>query len=258
MFESRQREKSPLFLSGIWSSSYLSLVEEIPRCPHRPTGQLWYGELFSPADEWDSVRTHPPLFSQWKRAFNLWQTKQPFRTWVCRLFRELPIHCLCVIEAITISWKDVFHVLELPEGILMFSKRTQQQNHFSVISDWSPLQKQFFITSSRFPIFVFALNGWTHWVLIRNKSWGIISDLFQTSYASFHVPYFNPWRMISLSDTTCPRTCSGGVCCCSLLVLPDWLLWYFTGWLLCLHSDSLKKFFWQSKKVFFFFFVKWD
>lgn len=39
------KRKEPSFSSAIWTFSYLSLVEEIPRCPHRSTGQLWHGEL---------------------------------------------------------------------------------------------------------------------------------------------------------------------------------------------------------------------
>lgn len=110
----RKERKEPSLSSEIWSSSYLRSGEEIPRCPHRSTGQRWYGELLQSSETQKTSSTFQPMKGE--LFICLRQTKQPFHTWMCPVWRSSRPLSSCVIEAVTTTWKVVFHLLLLPEG----------------------------------------------------------------------------------------------------------------------------------------------
>lgn len=150
------KRKEPSFSSEIWSSSYLSLVEEIPRCPHRSTGQLWYGELLQSRSR-VGLRQNTS-----SRTFYLWQTKQPFHTWVCPLFREHPIHCLYVsLKPLWRHERTFFMFWCYPRGFWCSLRETNNRTIFFSYIWLQPTSKTVFIISPRFLRFGFALKGWT-------------------------------------------------------------------------------------------------
>lgn len=98
MFDGRRTDKSPLFLFEIWGSGYLFLVEQIHRCPHRLTVQLWY-VLWAVAlplrGGTGSENILHFLVNEWKNFSSFADKTTPSHR-VCPLFRDLPIHCLYV------------------------------------------------------------------------------------------------------------------------------------------------------------------
>lgn len=129
------KRKEPSFLSEIWSSSYLSLVEEIHRCPERSTGQLWYGEL---------------LQSWWVgRSQNTASTFQPMKEELFifgkqnNLFTPECVLCLGIFPFIVFicHWSHYNHGNFMFWCYLMGFCWSLKGLNNRTISDWNPLLK---------------------------------------------------------------------------------------------------------------------
>lgn len=176
-----ENRQEPSFLSEIWGSGYLFLVEQIHRCPHRSTVQLWY-VLWAVAlplrGGTGSENILHFLVIEWKNFSSL-ADKTTFSHWVCPRFRDLHIHCFYVSLKPLQGHEREFFMLRCDLMGFWCAQLCLTEAHFK--------NAHFMITATRYQRFIFALKGWTHnqKYLLGNYFWLVSEKWCWSRYPVF-------------------------------------------------------------------------